>query len=417
MPDLITIQSLTSSDRDTVLDLDQSAFGFDRRDLDPVRASGWIEWDRAFGATREGTLGGIYAAFSFGLSVPAGPSGAAVVVPMAGLSWVAVHPDHRRRGLLDAMMRHHLGTVHERGREPISCLFASEAGIYGRYGYGVSTQSRRLALPARSALRALPDLGGVTTRFEPAKPDVHDGIVKQVYDAAALRRPGYTDRPPSHWEHHLADPVAGRPSGAEELKIVVAERDGAPTGYAILRRTQAWGDHGPDGKVRVRDLQAVDPISAYALCRRVLDLDLTTLVTFPDFPVDHPLTVWAQETSGGSTPGHSLWTRIVDLDSALTARGYAEDLDLVLEVADAICPRNAGRWRLVVDRDRVTCERTTDAADLGIDIRELGSVYLGGTTLAALHAAGLVDEQSPGAVERASTAFRSALSPATPYMF
>ena len=113
MPDAITIQSLTSSDRDAVLDLDQAAFGFDRRDLDPERATAWIEWDRAFGARRGDASAGIYAVFSFGLSVPARPPEQTTVVPMAGLSWVAVHPDHRRRGLLNAMMRHHLDTVHD----------------------------------------------------------------------------------------------------------------------------------------------------------------------------------------------------------------------------------------------------------------------------------------------------------------
>jgi len=73
MPDAITIQSLTSSDRDALLELDQSAFGFDGRDLDPESDTAWIEWERAFGARRGDALGGIYVVFSFGLSVPARP--------------------------------------------------------------------------------------------------------------------------------------------------------------------------------------------------------------------------------------------------------------------------------------------------------------------------------------------------------
>ncbi len=142
-----------------------------------------------------------------------------------------------------------------------------------------------------------------------------------------------------------------------------------------------------------------------------------TEVMTPGLPLDDPLLVWAEEANPASTPGHSLWTRVVDVDAALTARGYAADLDVVLEVSDLLCPWNAGRWRLVAGADGSTCERTTAAADLTLDIRELGSAYLGGTTLVALGAAGLVDEHTPGALTATSAAFRSPVLPATPYMF
>jgi predicted acetyltransferase len=417
MPDSITIQSLTSADRDTLLEFDQAAFGFDDRDTDPDLLTAWIEWDRAYGARRGDRLGGIYVVFSYGLSVPASPPERAIVIPMAGLSWVAVHPDHRRRGLLAAMMHHHLRTVHESGREPISCLFASESGIYGRYGYGLSTESRRLTLSSKASLRPPRDLGDVATRFDAARPEKHDHIVKQVYDAACLLRPGYTVRPPAQWKRNLADPVLRRPSGAEALKIVIVEHDGLPTGYATLRRTASWGESAPDGKVQLLDVQALDPASSYALWRRVLDLDLMAQVTTPGLPLDHPLVIWAGETGVSAKTGHALWTRIVDIDAALTARGYAGDLDVVLEVSDEVCPWNAGRWRLAAGGDGATCERTTAAADLALDIRELGSAYLGGTTLVALGAAGLVDEHTPGALVASSAAFASPVHPATPYMF
>jgi predicted acetyltransferase len=417
MPDAIDLQSLTSDDRDAVLALDQAAFGFDGRDLDPEADTQWIEWDRAYGASRDGVLGGIYVVFSFGLGVPSRPPQAAQVVPMAGLSWVAVHPDHRRRGLLKAMIGHHLDTVHETGREAVSCLFASEPAIYGRFGYGLSTQSRRMTVPAKTALRPPHGDGGVTTRFEAARPEVHDRIVQEVYAAACLLRPGWTVRPPAHWRRYLQDPVSRRPGGGESLKIVVAEREGRPTGYALLRRTASWGEQAPEGKVSVIDLFGLDPQSEHALWRRVLDLDLMAEVTTPGLPLDHPLTIWASETGTGSRAGHALWTRIVDLDAAFTSRGYQGEVEVVLDVSDRLCPWNAGRWRLAAGGDAAVCERTNASPDLALDIRELGSVYLGGITLAALGAAGLVDELTPGSLAAASAAFRSPLLPITPPMF
>ncbi len=414
----ITLHPLEAADRDAVLALDQSAFAFDVRNVDPEADTAWIEWDRAWSAHIDGEMAGIYVVFTYGLTVPAPPPEGAAVVPMAGLSWVAVHPDHRRRGLLSAMIGHHLHDLYDSAPgEAVSCLFASEPGIYGRFGYGLSTDDVRVTLPAKSPLRPLRGSGRVTTHFESADPAMHDKIVQQVYERASLLRPGYTIRPAVQWQRHLADPPARRPSGAEALKIVVARRDGEPTGYAVLRRSPSWGDHAPEGKVRVGDLQAVDPESAHALWRRVLDLDLMAEVTTPALPPDHPFLAWAAESGAVAAHSQGLWTRLVDVGTALAQRGYTSEVDVVLDVTDSRCPWNAHRWRLAADATGSSCEPTGDPADLALDVRELGSAYLGGTTLATLATAGLVDELTPGALARASAAMRSPLEPATPYMF
>src|SRR5436190_9546041 len=81
---------------------------------------------------------GIYGVFPMTLSIP-GPDAGLRQVPCAGLSWVGVHPDHRRRGVLTAMMRHHLEQVHGEDGLSVSALHASEPAIYGRYGYGLAS--------------------------------------------------------------------------------------------------------------------------------------------------------------------------------------------------------------------------------------------------------------------------------------
>ena len=83
------------------------------------------------------TYAGIYGVRPMQLSVPDG-TGAGRVVPVAGLTWVGVHPDHRRRGLLTAMMRHHFEQTRREGVH-LSALHASEPGIYGRHGYGLAS--------------------------------------------------------------------------------------------------------------------------------------------------------------------------------------------------------------------------------------------------------------------------------------
>ena len=105
-----------------------------------------LETDRALAAFDGDRMVGGSAAISFQLAVPGG------VVPCAGITSVSVHPTHRRRGILTALMRRLLDDL--RGREAISALWASEGAIYGRFGYGMATLSTELEVRrAHSAFR------------------------------------------------------------------------------------------------------------------------------------------------------------------------------------------------------------------------------------------------------------------------
>ena len=79
----------------------------------------------------------------------------------------------------------------------------------------------------------------------------------------------------------------------------------------------------------------------------------------------------------------SLWVRIVDVAAALAARRLGDAVPVVIEVADAFCDWNAGRWKVSAKG----AERTSDAADLACDVTALGSVYLGGYSFLQLGAA------------------------------
>ncbi len=73
------------------------------------------------------TYPGIYGVFPLTLSIP-GPDAGTRQVPCAGLTWVGVHPDHRRKGVLSAMLRHHFEQVHEEEGTHVSALHAERAG-------------------------------------------------------------------------------------------------------------------------------------------------------------------------------------------------------------------------------------------------------------------------------------------------
>ena len=87
--------------------------------------------------------------------------------------------------------------------------------------------------------------------------------------------------------------------------------------------------------------------------------------------------------------GDGLWMRPVDVGAALAARSYAGDGELVLEVSDAFCPWNDGRYGL-------DGSKTTASPDLRLTVDALGTVYLGGFTFSDLLRAGRVEEVEGG---------------------
>jgi predicted acetyltransferase len=123
--------------------LQAAAHGFhqdyDRERMAPARAV--LEPGRNFGFTVDGRWVSTCGAYSRTMTVPGGS------VPVAAVSYVTVGASYRRRGLLNQMMRHQLGGLAEAGAEPVALLWASEAGIYGRYGYGSATAELALAGP------------------------------------------------------------------------------------------------------------------------------------------------------------------------------------------------------------------------------------------------------------------------------
>lgn len=427
-PHQVRILPMAGADAARFLAVDESAFFFDRTGVTLEQATAELDWSRCFAATPDpaGTpageerLAGVYASYDMALSAP-GPQGGCSPVPMSGLTWVGVHPDHRRRGVLRAMMRHHLDEVHESGLAPLSGLHAAEVGIYGRFGYGVASLETRVELGRRTALQA-PGLeeaaASVRTSLVAADSDEVAKTVHEVHLQAAAGTLGAVTRPERFGRAALSE-IPAFHRGEEPQQALVARRSGEATGYALLRRKQDWRDGVPGGTVKVTEVTALDLASRLALARRLVDFDLTVSTTMEGLGTDDPVIWWA----GGpravkARTWDSLWIRLVDVDRALTARGWAGPCDVVLDVVDDLCPWNARRWRLTVDeRGAATCEPTGDQADLRLSVQSLGAAYLGGRSLSSEAGLGLVEELRPGAVRRLSLAMRADVVPTAAIAF
>ncbi|MBO0654635.1 GNAT family N-acetyltransferase [Streptomyces triculaminicus] len=397
------IRPTTDKDLDVFVDTLHAAFGLFPET--PAEGGGGLWWsaletDRNLLAmTADGRPVGTAGAYSFELTLPG-----EIIVPASGVTAVGVLPSHRRQGVLSAMMRHQLAELRARG-EFLSVLLASEALIYGRFGYGPATYTQRLTVPRHQAAFALPRARGTadapatgsdTGSIELLRRAECGAILEEVYDRYRRAQPGALSRPHRWWALG-----AGRPPVSPAPRYVAVHRDadGVPDGYASYSLES--------GTLTVDETIATDDAVSAALDRFVLGHDLVTQVVFKHLPPGHPLR-WqlADFRAGQVSDDDWLWVRLLDVPRALTARGWFTDGELVLDVDDPFLGEH-GRYLLTVRDGKADCVPTDREPDLSLDVRDLGSVYLGGTAPSTLVRAGHIRAHHPGAAALADALFRA----------
>lgn len=364
-----------------------------------------IDFDRTVAAFDGDRIVGTAADIPFAMTLPGGGT-----LPVAGVTSVGVAPTHRRRGLLRAMMTHQLDAVAARG-EPLAVLNASEAAIYGRFGYGLASlyQSWRLDTVRCGFREPVVDLPLRLVAQEHARADL-----AAVYDRWRPTRPGALSHSEAWWGCVLSSQRDWRGGGPIFVVVCDPDPDGSPAhrgGYAIYT---VDNDH-PAGRwqLEVRDLVAADDVVLARLWRYLLDVDLVSTVVAPAVPLDDPLRWRLVDPRQVATTDvrDYLHVRILDVEAALAARRHAMADELVLEVSDAFRPATAGRYRVQGGPGGATCARTDDAPDLVLDIAEVGSLLLGGVSVAELAQVGRIRASSPAVVARADAFFRWPVAP------
>jgi predicted acetyltransferase len=359
---------------------------------------------RALAAFDDGRAVALAGAYEFELTTPGGQ------LPCAGVTWVGVQPTHRRQGILRRLMTQQLADARE-WSEPIAALWASEAAIYGRFGYGLAAPSSTLkADSGRFGLRDDPGRHGTWRLVDAAT--AYD-LVRPVHEHVRQERPGMRTRDEHWWRNYrLADSESWR-RGATEKFYAVLELDGAVAGYAIYRVKSEWEGGFPKGYVRVMEAFAISPAAEREVWRYLFGIDLTTMVDVYPFDPASPLFLMVQDPRALHMGLHDgLWLRLVDVDAALRARSYRSGESVVVGVRDELCPWNDGAYRLGPEPGR-----TGAAPELELDVADLGAVYLGAFDFAHLARADRVRELTPGALERASDLVRTPLPPFCPEVF
>jgi predicted acetyltransferase len=379
-------------------------YGFSSRHDEEEAHMEWAaaELDRSIAAFDGDEIVGTGRNYSLELTLPGGAS-----VPASGVSWISVRPTHRRRGILTAMMTALLDESVERG-ESVSMLTASEGGIYGRFGYGVASRVLSIRLPRDAATFAAPVSTG---RIRLVEPQECAKIAPELFERVRLSRPGAVSRPDFWWTGEWVPKEL-----VKQRFDAIYERDGRVDGYVVYNVEGTWSDGFADKTLAVHDLVATSPEAEAALWQYVCGVDLTSAITHWNVPPDCELPWLLLDSRQVRTTSLRdwLWVRPVDVAAFLSARTYAVDDVLVLEVLDTLRPGGAaaGRFRLASEAGAgASCDRTDADPDLVLDVGSLGAISLGGIGASVLGRAGRIVERTPDALRRADLLFAAERAP------
>lgn len=334
-----------------------------------------------------------------------------VRLPVTGIGSVAVSPEHRRRGVGEALVRSCLREMRQRG-DTMSMLYSFRADFYAKFGWSLIERTNLLSLPP-AALPASDEARRVRKLRIPDRP-----AVQALFDAHAQAAGHFAlARRPEWWEKRLWGYDG-------EWVVYEGRRRGAIEGYVQL---QVDAGDGPwKLVVTVNEFVASTPAAHRGLwgyLHALRDQAVEVIVSVPGDEAWPSVLADAQNVNGdfklgvirsAGHLGYGAMLRLLEVKSALevlpvspTARG-----EVTLAVDDPVLPQNAREWRVTAREGRLLVRpehpggRRRTLPRLSAPAGALASIVAG--TLGPMRAAeaGLVDD-ARGAAEILEPWFRT----------
>lgn len=372
--------------------------------LAPGQIATLLEPGRTIGVFAGKQLVGTADAGTSGLTLPGG-----AIVGHAAVTHIGVLPSFTRRGIATELVRHQLHDFAARG-EVVATLRASEATIYGRYGYGVASSAQTVEVQtARAAFRPGVRAGGPVRLLDVA--DAWD-VLPRIYAENRPSRPGTIDRHAVWWQGaRLRTESSSGPS-----YIAVHGEPGSESGFARYRPigTEQWFV-SDQRAIAVEDFFAPTMDAYLGLLRFLLGLDLIDRVVFWMLPVDDRLPwLLVDRRAAKVTAVHDeTWLRVVDVCRALAARRYVGDGCVTIAVNDPLLPSNSATFAITGNG----AEPSDRRAQIVVGVEGLGAVLLGGATWHGLVAGGLARADDPSAIVAADRLFAVLEAPFAGFFF
>ena len=322
------------------------------------------------------------------LEIPMGQWFGGQSVATLGVAGVAVVPEARGQGLASSLLLDTLRDARKRGIA-LSTLYPATLKLYRGAGYELA--GTRFSYSARAA-----DL----PRQKPALQRVALGeaelaLSEQLYRTVARESQGYLDRSPYIWDRVRAP-------GAKPARGVLVVGPAGPEGYLFMNQ-QPIGAPGHD--LILSDLVAATPRAAQQLWSFLAEHRSTVAkVHWYGGPSEARLFAFPERVYSMELTDYWM-LRIVDVERALSARGYGEvNVDLDLQVEDAGLPENSGRYRVQVRAGSAVVERTSGLGKLRLQVATLAPLYSGFASAEQLKRAGQI-EGDDAALTALSAAF------------
>lgn len=325
------------------------------------------------------------------------------LAPTNFITDVTVQASHRRRGLMNALMTADLVEARERG-DVFAVLTATDARLYGRFGFGVTANARRLEIESGP-------------KFQIRTPPVGHSVFADPRAINELRRTLF-ERFHAHqfWSvgrgaHYWSSGFDWNKQQPEPHRAAVHfDRNGEPDATVVFSVE--------DEQIRIIDLLGLTAGAEIELLRLLGHGEGHDKILWPRcHDARHPLP-WAlvdPRVVKTTEEFDTVWVRVLDAKRALELRAFDRDGSVTLKVEDpqGYCD---GTWRIDVEDGRATVTPTTTDADVTIEASAFSTLLSGLVGTVELSVAGVIFG-STEALERTSRIFATVRPPVAASIF
>ncbi len=304
---------------------------------------------------------------------------------------VTVQVSHRRRGLMKALMTTDLAEARERG-DVFAVLTATDARLYGRFGFGVTASARRLEIESGPKFQLRTQPVGQSVFADPANiTDLRRQIFQEFHNQQfwSVGRANHYWTSGFDWTRQRSVPQRG---------AVHLDEHGEPDATVIFTVEE--------DRLQIVDLVGTSTAAEIELLRLLAHGEAHEKIVWPRcHDPRHPLP-WALEDPrvvATTKEFDTVWVRVLDVERALGLRRFDSDGALTLQIHDKQDFTN-GTYRIRVEGGRATVEKTTDTADVSIQVAAFSTLLSGLQGATELSVAGVASGSREG-LERTSRLF------------
>ena len=325
------------------------------------------------------------------------------LAPTNFITDVTVQASHRRRGLMHALMSTDLHEARERG-DVFAVLTATDARLYGRFGFGVTASARRLEIESGARFQLRTDAVGHSVFADPDDiADLRRDLFQHFHENQfwSVGRANHYWTSGFDWNKQRSVPRRG---------AVHFNENGEPDATLVFSVEE--------DSLQIIDLLGLNAGAEIELLRLLAHGEAHDTILWPRcHDARHPLP-WALVDSRvvkTTKEFDTVWVRVLDVERALDLRAFDHDGSLTLKVEDkrGFCD---GTWRIDVEEGHATTSPTKADPDVTINVGAFSALLSGLQGAAELAVAGLASGP-PEALDKASRMFAKIHPPVAASIF